>query len=70
MSIEFLVTSLIIVAVPGTGVIYTLAAGLARGAGASVIAATGCTLGIVPHMLGRSPGWPLCCIPARWRSRW
>jgi threonine/homoserine/homoserine lactone efflux protein len=50
MSIEFLITSLIIVASPGTGVLYTLAAGLSRGAKASVVAAFGCTLGIVPHM--------------------
>lgn len=50
MGIEFLVTSLIIVASPGTGVLYTLATGLSRGARASVAAAFGCTLGIVPHM--------------------
>ena len=47
---EFLITSLIVVAAPGTGVLYTLAAGLSRGARASVVAAFGCTLGIVPHM--------------------
>src|SRR5262252_825529 len=50
VSIEFLVTSLIVIASPGTGVLFTLAAGLARGSRASVIAAFGCTLGIVPHM--------------------
>lgn len=50
MSIEFLLTSLIVVASPGTGVLFTLAAGLSRGSRASVIAAFGCTLGIVPHM--------------------
>jgi threonine/homoserine/homoserine lactone efflux protein len=50
LSIEFLVTSLIVVVSPGTGVLFTLAAGLARGSRASVIAAFGCTLGIVPHM--------------------
>ena len=50
MSIEFLITSLIVVASPGTGVLYTLAAGLSRGSRASVVAAFGCTLGIVPHM--------------------
>ncbi len=50
MSIEFLVTSLIVVVSPGTGVLYTLAAGLSRGARASVVAAFGCTIGIVPHM--------------------
>ncbi len=50
MSIEFLVTSLIVIVSPGTGVLYTLATGLARGSRASVVAAFGCTLGIVPHM--------------------
>ena len=50
MSIDFLVTSLIVVASPGTGVLYTLGAGLSRGSRASVVAAFGCTLGIVPHM--------------------
>ena len=50
MSIEFLVTSLIVVATPGTGVLYTLAAGLSRGSRAGVVAAFGCTLGIIPHM--------------------
>ena len=50
MSIDFLPTSLIIIVSPGTGVLYTLAAGLSRGSRASVVAAFGCTLGIVPHM--------------------
>jgi threonine/homoserine/homoserine lactone efflux protein len=50
MSLEFLLTTLIIVASPGTGVLYTLAAGLSRGPKASVVAAFGCTLGIVPHL--------------------
>ena len=50
MSIEFLVTSFIIIVSPGTGVLYTLAIGLSRGSRASVVAAFGCTLGIVPHM--------------------
>ena len=50
MSWEFLVTALIVVVSPGTGVLYTLAAGLSRGARASVVAAFGCTIGIVPHM--------------------
>jgi threonine/homoserine/homoserine lactone efflux protein len=50
VSIEFLVTSLIVSASPGTGVLFTLAAGLSRGSRASVVAAFGCTIGIVPHM--------------------
>ena len=50
MSIEFLITSLIVVASPGTGVLYTLGTGLSRGSRASAIAAFGCTLGIIPHM--------------------
>jgi threonine/homoserine/homoserine lactone efflux protein len=56
MSAEFLLTSLVIVATPGTGVVYTLAAGLTRGARASVVAAAGCTLGIVPHMAAAITG--------------
>ena len=56
MSAEFLLTTLVVVATPGTGVLYTLAAGLARGARASVIAAFGCTLGVVPHMLAAITG--------------
>ena len=56
MSPEFLLTTFIVVATPGTGVLYTLAAGLSRGARASVIAAAGCTLGIVPHMVAAITG--------------
>ncbi|MQA06934.1 MAG: LysE family translocator [Pseudonocardiaceae bacterium] len=56
MSTEFLLTSLIVVATPGTGVLYTMAAGLARGARASVVAAIGCTLGIIPHMVAAITG--------------
>ena len=56
MSIEFLLTSLIVVASPGTGVLYTLAAGLSRGGRASVIAAFACTLGIIPHMAAAVTG--------------
>lgn len=50
MTISFLLTSLIVIVSPGTGVLYTLAAALSRGARASVAAAFGCTLGIVPHI--------------------
>jgi|SRR5665213_541202 len=50
MSLAFLLTSLIVVVSPGTGVLYTLAAALGRGSRASVAAAFGCTLGILPHI--------------------
>ncbi len=50
MSAEFLLTSLIVVVAPGTGVIYTVAHGISRGAWVSIIAAFGCTLGILPHI--------------------
>jgi len=50
MSVEFLLTSLIVVLVPGTGVIYTLSQGLSGGKCAALAATLGCTLGIVPHM--------------------
>ncbi len=56
MTLEFLLTSLVIVASPGTGAIYTVAAGLSGGARASLVAAFGCTLGIVPHMLAAVSG--------------
>ncbi len=56
MSTAFLITSLVVVATPGTGALYTVAAGLARGARASLVAALACTLGIVPHMLAAITG--------------
>ncbi|WP_369169232.1 LysE family translocator [Streptomyces sp. R28] len=56
MSIAFLLTTLVVVATPGTGVVYTLAAGLSRGPRAAVVAAFACTLGIVPHMLATVTG--------------
>lgn len=56
MSPDFLVTSLVVVIAPGTGVLYTMASGLARGPRASIVAALGCTLGIVPHMAAAITG--------------
>jgi threonine/homoserine/homoserine lactone efflux protein len=49
-------TSLVVVISPGTGVLFTMAAGLSRGVRASVIAAVGCTLGIIPHMVAAITG--------------
>lgn len=48
---EFILTSLIVVLIPGTGVIYTISTGLFSGAKSSVAAAAGCTAGILPHLL-------------------
>jgi threonine/homoserine/homoserine lactone efflux protein len=56
MTLEFLVTTFIITVSPGTGVVYTLANALSRGAKASTIAAFGCTLGIIPHLLAAIGG--------------
>jgi threonine/homoserine/homoserine lactone efflux protein len=56
MSIEFILTTLVVVISPGVGALYTISAGLSRGTRASVIAAFGCTLGIVPHMLAAITG--------------
>ena len=50
ISAQFLLTALVVVIAPGTGVIYTLALGLGRGRQAAFAAAFGCTLGIVPHL--------------------
>lgn len=51
ISVEFLITSLIVVLIPGTGVLFTISTGLVQGRKASVYAAFGCTAGIVPHLL-------------------
>ena len=51
VSLQFLITSLIVVLIPGTGVIYTVSTGLTQGKKASLYVALGCTLGIVPHLL-------------------
>ncbi|MFG2195576.1 LysE family translocator [Streptomyces sp. NPDC048639] len=56
MSIAFLLTTLVVVITPGTGVVYTLAAGLSHGRRASAVAALGCTLGIVPHLAAAVTG--------------
>jgi threonine/homoserine/homoserine lactone efflux protein len=56
MTLSFLLTSLIVVASPGTGVLYTLAAALAQGSRAGIAAAFGCTLGILPHMVAAMLG--------------
>ncbi len=49
-TIDFWLTSLIVVLIPGTGVIYTVSTGLFRGRRASIAAAAGCTAGIIPHL--------------------
>jgi threonine/homoserine/homoserine lactone efflux protein len=56
VSIEFWITTFIVVASPGVGAIYTIAAGLSRGGRASVIAAFACTIGVVPHLLAAMMG--------------
>jgi threonine/homoserine/homoserine lactone efflux protein len=56
MTVAFLLTSLVIVATPGTGALYTIGAGLARGARASVLAAFACTLGTLPHLVAALTG--------------
>jgi threonine/homoserine/homoserine lactone efflux protein len=56
VSLAFLLTSLVVVATPGTGALFTIAAGLGRGRRASLVAAVGCTLGIVPHTVAAIAG--------------
>jgi threonine/homoserine/homoserine lactone efflux protein len=51
ITVQFLITSLVVVLIPGTGVVFTVSTGIARGRRASVFAALGCTAGIVPHLL-------------------
>ena len=56
ISAEFLLTAFVVVVVPGTGVVFTVSTALSRGSGAGVVAAIGCTLGIVPHLLAAALG--------------
>lgn len=56
MTPEFLLTALVVVLAPGTGVIYTLAIGLSRGKTAAIAASLGCTIGILPALLAAIPG--------------
>lgn len=51
LSLEYLLTSLVVVLIPGAGMIYTVSTALIHGRRAGVIAALGCTAGIVPHLL-------------------
>jgi threonine/homoserine/homoserine lactone efflux protein len=51
ITFDFLLTSLVVVLIPGTGVLFTVSTGLTRGRRASVFAALGCTAGILPHLL-------------------
>ena len=56
MSLQFLITALVVVIAPGTGVIYTLAIALGQGHRSAINAALGCTAGIVPHLLAATFG--------------
>ncbi|WNM38622.1 LysE family translocator [Micromonospora halotolerans] len=56
MSIAFLLTTLVVVITPGTGVVYTLATGLSAGRRAGLVAAAGCTLSLVPHLVAAVTG--------------
>lgn len=56
MSIAFLLTTLVMVATPGTGAVFSIAAGLSRGTKAGIVAAFGCTLGVIPHMVAAMTG--------------
>lgn len=51
ITLEYLITSLVVVLIPGAGVVYSVSTGLILGKRASVFAALGCTAGIVPHLL-------------------
>ena len=56
MSVAFLLTTLVVVATPGTGAVYSIAAGQSRGTKAGITAAFGCTLGVLPHMVAAITG--------------
>jgi threonine/homoserine/homoserine lactone efflux protein len=51
ITLDFLITSLVVVLIPGTGVVFTVSTALIQGRSASFFASLGCTLGIIPHLL-------------------
>nr|WP_210333617.1 LysE family translocator [Rhizobium sp. ARZ01] len=51
-----MLTSIVVILLPGTGVLYTLTLGLNSGWRASILAAFGCTLGILPHIAASIAG--------------
>lgn len=56
MSVAFVLTTLVVVVTPGTGAVYSISAGLSRGWRAGLVAASGCTLGVLPHMVAAITG--------------
>jgi len=56
MTPDFLLTALIVAAIPGTGVIYTLACGLSRGPMAAMAAVLGCSAAVLVHMTAALAG--------------
>jgi threonine/homoserine/homoserine lactone efflux protein len=56
VTVTFLLTSLVICVSPGTGALFSIAAGLSRGPRAGLLAAFACTLGVVPHMVAALTG--------------
>ncbi len=56
ITLQFLLTAIVVCIAPGTGVIYTLALGLGQGRRAAIAAAVGCTFGIVPHLAAATLG--------------
>jgi threonine/homoserine/homoserine lactone efflux protein len=49
--VAFLLTSLVVAAIPGTGVFYTVSSSIGGGRRRGLLAAAGCTLGVVPHLV-------------------
>jgi threonine/homoserine/homoserine lactone efflux protein len=70
LSIEFLITSLVVVLIPGTGVIYTVAVGVFMGTRASLFAALGCTLGIIPSIIACVMGLALLIHTSALAFQW
>jgi threonine/homoserine/homoserine lactone efflux protein len=47
-----------VAAIPGTGVLFTVSTAVRDGSWQGLIAAAGCTLGIVPHLIAAAVGPP------------
>jgi threonine/homoserine/homoserine lactone efflux protein len=57
VTVEFLLTSLVLALLPGPGVVYVLSTGVTQGARAAVLGAVGCVVGATPYLVATVAGF-------------
>ncbi|MGJ8529042.1 LysE family translocator [Maritalea sp.] len=56
MTFEYFMTCMVVILIPGTGMVYAVAMAIAQGWRTGIVAAFASTLGIVPHMIAAITG--------------